>query len=443
MGVKGIVKRKMERARFSAMLSLFMKRACSVECQRVARLVGNVDNDAEQFAFQTAEEFKKLLKIQDDEELETISVEKLRAKGRAIGSSEIGLQGMDGTNIEHLCTFFAQYDANGDGKVDLEEFRIMVRTSRLAANLFTGSEDLECLTVKQMEALLLFDDWPTKHEGPGDVGENEGLGGLVSLVKKEQVETAETGQVGESPEHADRRYALEDRDDPRVAEIDALVAELSEHAYPTWREDVKMAEHIFLEAPDELPAWLKRMRIKNLSKKMKLERVLQLSERLTNDSIIAIPPQHWNQAEPASKSDVETKTPDEGGGAECPPAPRQELTEEEAAARKESAILRRLGFIFIAYRANYWWWEGVEMFRKFLMTWSSFPNPLYRFPFPCRLAPPPLLPCLCVSLLFLGSLQLCTVSCFTSRQGTHAILTRSHVYLHRAPAPACPQPHPP
>jgi hypothetical protein len=59
-----------------------------------------------------------------------------------------------------------------------------------------------------MEALLLFDDWPKKHEGPGDVGENEGLGGLVSLVKKDQVETAETGQVGESPEHADRRYAL-------------------------------------------------------------------------------------------------------------------------------------------------------------------------------------------------------------------------------------------
>jgi hypothetical protein len=427
MGVKGIVKRKMERARFSAMLALCMKRACSVECQRVARLVGNVDNDAVQFAFQTAEEFNKLLKIQDDEELETISVEKLRAKGRAIGSSEHGLQGMDGINIEQLCTFFSKYDANGDGMVDLEEFRIMVRTSRLAANLFTGSEDLECLTVKQMEALLLFDDWPTKHEGPGDVGENEGLGGLVSLVRnarKDQVETAETGQVGESPEHADRRYALEDRDDPRVAEIDALVAELSEHAYPTWREDVKMAERIFLEAPDELPAWLERMRIKNLSKKVKLEQVLQLSERLTDASIIAIPPQHWNQAEQASKSDVETKSPDEGGGAECPPAPRQELTEEEAAARKESAILRRLGFIFIAYRANYWWWEGVEMFRKFLMTWSSFPTSLYRFPFPCRLAPPPLLPCLCVSLLFLGSLQLCTVSCFTSRSGyprhTHA-----------------------
>ena len=175
MGVKGIVKRKMERARFSAMLALLMKRACSVECQRVARLVGNVDNDAEQFAFQTVEEFNKLLKIQDDEELETISVEKLRAKGRALGSSEHGLQGMDGTNIEQLCTFFTLFDENGDGEVSLDEFRIMVRTSRQAANLFTGSEDLGHLNVKQMEALLLYDDWPTQHQGPGDTGTHECL----------------------------------------------------------------------------------------------------------------------------------------------------------------------------------------------------------------------------------------------------------------------------
>jgi hypothetical protein len=170
MGVIGIVKRKMDNAQFSAMLALFTRRACSVECQRVARLVGNVDHDPEQFAVQTEEEFKKLLKIQDDAELSTIIVEKLRAKGRALDSSEIEPQGMDGTNIEQLCTFFHVFDANGDGEVNLDEFRIMVRTSRLAATLFTGSEDLGHLNVKQMEALLLYDDWPTKHVGPGDTG---------------------------------------------------------------------------------------------------------------------------------------------------------------------------------------------------------------------------------------------------------------------------------
>jgi Ca2+-binding EF-hand superfamily protein len=170
MGVISIVRRKMDNARFSAMLALFMRRTCSVECQRVARLVGNVDDDPEQFDVQTEEEFKKLLKIQGDAEFTTIIVEKLRSKGRALDSSELEPQGMDGTNIEQLCTFFHLFDANGDGEVNLDEFRIMVRTSRQAATLFTGSEDLGHLSAKQMEALLIYDQWPTQHQGPGDTG---------------------------------------------------------------------------------------------------------------------------------------------------------------------------------------------------------------------------------------------------------------------------------
>jgi hypothetical protein len=46
----------------------------------------------------------------------------------------------------------------------------MVRTSSHKAKLFTGSEDLERLSVKQMDALLLYNDWPAKHQGPGDIG---------------------------------------------------------------------------------------------------------------------------------------------------------------------------------------------------------------------------------------------------------------------------------
>jgi hypothetical protein len=84
MGVTDIVKRKLDHSKFSAMLALFSKRACSVECQRVARLVGNVDNHPEEFAAQTETEYNKLVKMQDDEQLDTIIVEKLRAKGRGL-----------------------------------------------------------------------------------------------------------------------------------------------------------------------------------------------------------------------------------------------------------------------------------------------------------------------------------------------------------------------
>jgi hypothetical protein len=35
---------------------------------------------------------------------------------------------------------------------------------------------------------------------------------------------------------------------------------------------------------------------------------------------------------------------------------------------EEQMLIFRLGFIFIAYRVDYWWWESIEMTRKFLMT---------------------------------------------------------------------------
>ena len=64
-GVVAIVKEKIDSAKFSAMLSLFMKRACSLESQRVARLVGNIDDDESSFRLQARQEFDKLLKIQE------------------------------------------------------------------------------------------------------------------------------------------------------------------------------------------------------------------------------------------------------------------------------------------------------------------------------------------------------------------------------------------
>ena len=48
MNIRKIVREKMQNAEFFAMLSLFMKIACSVESQRIARLVGNVDNNEEE-----------------------------------------------------------------------------------------------------------------------------------------------------------------------------------------------------------------------------------------------------------------------------------------------------------------------------------------------------------------------------------------------------------
>ena len=34
------------------------------------------------------------------------------------------------TMVRMQCTFFEQFDADGDGNIDLDEFRAMIRTSR-------------------------------------------------------------------------------------------------------------------------------------------------------------------------------------------------------------------------------------------------------------------------------------------------------------------------
>ena len=175
------------------------------------------------------------------------------------------------------------------GRVDLDEFREAIRTCRAATKIFTGSEELNRLTEKQMDALLLYDDWPQKHEGPSDVGESEGLGGLMEHVKKDHKVIEEDGDASdteESEEHADRRHALSPggpRDEfPLLVELDVLAAEIQElekigglTGYSDWRDDVKQAENIFLETPDDLPAWLDRMRTKKLSKPVKYQKVVR------------------------------------------------------------------------------------------------------------------------------------------------------------------------
>jgi len=116
MKVKEIVKAKMDSAKVSAMLSLFMKRACSVECFRIARLVGNVDNKDDEFDRETKREFDELLEIQGDvgeeAEADVLVIETL--KQREDGKAGIG---MEGITIKELCVFFEQFDANGDGNL--------------------------------------------------------------------------------------------------------------------------------------------------------------------------------------------------------------------------------------------------------------------------------------------------------------------------------------
>ena len=99
MNIRKIVREKMQNAEFFAMLSLFMKIACSVESQRIARLVGNVDNNEEEFLRQSQFEFDKLLAMQGEHGKTDIVIEILRSQADTV-------MDMEGLNIDELCTFF-------------------------------------------------------------------------------------------------------------------------------------------------------------------------------------------------------------------------------------------------------------------------------------------------------------------------------------------------
>ena len=65
-GIVEVAREKIQAAEFYAMLSLFMKIHTSIEVQRFARLVGNVNGDETEFQRQCERQYKLLLALQGD-----------------------------------------------------------------------------------------------------------------------------------------------------------------------------------------------------------------------------------------------------------------------------------------------------------------------------------------------------------------------------------------
>jgi len=202
LGIVGIVKEKLDLAKFRAMLSLFLQEATSVESQRVARLVSTI-SDKEEFERQIQHAFDHLCKLSSALNAppndcqpgsyagreNVIDVAKLQALAEDAVNEAMAnedayrhVQVTFGSHLSDLCTFFLLFDENGDGLIDRDEFCQMILAAHDACNLFTGNEDPGKLTERQIEALLLY-DWPEKHAGPSDVDDYQGLGGLLEQVR--------------------------------------------------------------------------------------------------------------------------------------------------------------------------------------------------------------------------------------------------------------------
>jgi len=164
VGIVQVVKERVENAEFHAMQALFIKLTVPSEMKLVAGLIGNVDDDRQEFFAQTQKEFDKLLALQggggDELDLETLT-----NVANDVDEDATGMAGY----LHIICKCLQLFDINGDGKMIYSQFYRMMRDARAKANLFTGVEELRELDDKQMQEILVFRAWPTKHAGPGGI----------------------------------------------------------------------------------------------------------------------------------------------------------------------------------------------------------------------------------------------------------------------------------
>ena len=260
-------------------------------------------------------------------------------------------QSMQGASLAGICKCLEEFDANGDGVISLEEFEAMIKATKKKANLFTGSEDPHCLSYLQSQTLLLF-EWPTRQGGPRDADEKGGMDGLMVLVdSNNKVQDDEEEQAAKAEERDERQQNVQtgDTTDPELIKIHVLEVEfqkrlddgrMSKVYFQTACADIMEAKKIYVDKPDDLDAFLKLIKIKALPRDELHRSVLELAHRLVNEEVISIPIQIWHK-----------KTPS-----------------DDDAEIEEQHIINRFGFLILAYRVEFWWFEAVEMFRKLLMT---------------------------------------------------------------------------
>lgn len=343
-GIQKIVLERLKLAEFDAMIALYIRVSCSTESQRFARQVGEAGDDLDEFSRQADMVFDVLLSKQGLPDQTVLVIDELE-------NSAINM-GLEGTSMHDICVFLRSFDSDGDGNVDRDEFKIMLQTARAAANVFTGNEKAELVTDRQLNALLLY-EWPSKEASVSDIDSEGGLGGFIAQMHKEQSILMADTKVQEEKtqqDREDRRSQIEagNRSDPLLVTLDEIAQELRElqkqtgrlDHYHDWAIDLIEAENRYIENPDALELCIARIRVKQLTYEQKQERVAELAHTLCQKGVTAVPPQIWNEI----------------------------LKNSDDLPSDEEKIVRRLGFVFKAYRVEYWWWETTEMLRKFLMT---------------------------------------------------------------------------
>lgn len=154
-----------------------------------------------------------------------------------------------------------------------------------------------------------------------------------------------------------------DRSDPKLVELDSLAAELEDrerrgllaeaHFDPDWRTELGEGEEIFVRNPDGMEHFLKKMRTRMLMKYERAEKVCQLADKLLQDRVIAVPLQVW-QHDAHTQMCTHCSDENEGNGARSLQIWKESDADPDKEPEPEEILINRLGFIFLAYRVEFW-----------------------------------------------------------------------------------------
>jgi hypothetical protein len=98
----------------------------------------------------------------------------------------------------------------------------MMSAAREKANIFTGTEDdPKTLNLEQLQALMFFNRWPSRHKGPQDVGESEDLGGAnATLLEREKEVSAGDSELDDAERAEENAEEIAERAE-RKRKVDA------------------------------------------------------------------------------------------------------------------------------------------------------------------------------------------------------------------------------
>ena len=281
-------------------------------------------------------------------------------------AADINLVGLDPNSIRH---FFHEYDNIGGGKISIDAFSDMVHEVVKKNEMFIGVES-DRLTNEQAVSLLLH-DWTSKNENFHPIATS-----FVSQWNSANITDPYSDTEGLNTINSaatDYKRMAKKENEREIKQIKEPV-----NFYPDNGKEEQA------ETREEMEQRLLEDCKTDLGRRAVAEQVRELGWRLIRDKIISVPDISWDKTSSSHNADVDQGPKSDLANFVIHPdiedkrnvsniekllasgtftMPKEWATVNTRLLLEKKAIAR-VGFVFQAYKINFWFWEMLEMLRK-------------------------------------------------------------------------------